>query len=285
MFSLKEDYAYQTWREHKLSCVPRDAEDLIVEVKDPAKLSVSEKAALAKRLTCSNMAIYTTQSQLDKASVLSLGSQFNLHSLDQNIGANDQGITEVEVKKDALHKRYIPYTNNPIRWHTDGYYNLSEKNIHAFILHCDTPALEGGNNALLDHELAYIHLRDTNPDYIQVLMRADVMTIPANIVDGKQTRAAQTGPVFSIDGQGHLHMRYTARTRSIEWKDDPVVAEAVEALVTFLNSDYPYIYRVTMQTGQGLICNNVLHNRTAFNDSDTQVRLLYRLRYYERFAA
>ena len=34
-------------------------------------------------------------------------------------------------------------------------------------------------------------------------------------------RAAQTGPVFSIDpASGDLHMRYTARTRSIEWKQD-----------------------------------------------------------------
>jgi hypothetical protein len=32
----------------------------------------------------------------------------------------------------------------------------------------------------------------------------------------------------------------------------------------------------------GLVCNNVLHDRAAFSDSDTQKRLLYRARYYDR---
>jgi hypothetical protein len=39
-----------------------------------------------------------------------------------------------------------------------------------------------------------------------------------------------------------------------------------------------------LQAGEGLLCNNVLHNRTAFKDSDdpTQTRLLYRGRYFDR---
>ena len=177
---------------------------------------------------------------------------------------------------------YIPYTDKPIHWHTDGYYNPLEYQIRALFLHCVSPAARGGGNALLDHEIAYIHLRDINPEYIRALSASCAMTIPANIVDGVEIRPQCTGPVFSILPGGHLHMRYTARTRSIEWKEDSVTKAAVKTLEEFLASSSPYIYRATLQPGQGLISNNVLHDRSGFEDSDNIKRLLYRLRYYQR---
>jgi alpha-ketoglutarate-dependent taurine dioxygenase len=77
-------------------------------------------------------------------------------------------------------------------------------------------------------------------------------------------------------------MRYTARTRSIEWKDDVITQKAVKTLEEFLDSESPHIYRATLQPGQGLISNNVLHDRSGFEDEDNIKRLLYRLRYYQR---
>ena len=108
------------------------------------------------------------------------------------------------------------------------------------------------------------------------------MTIPANEVDDRVVRPARSGPVFSIDGHGHLHMRFTARRRHIQWQDDALTREAVAALLELLNSDAAWIMRATLQPGQGLICNNVLHDRSAFSDSAEQRRLLYRLRFYDR---
>ena len=127
-------------------------------------------------------------------------------------------------------------------------------------------------------------MRDENPDYIRALMQPDAMTIPANIEAGVELRAAQSGPVFSVSARGALHMRYTARTRSIEWKDDRDTCLAVEFLSELLNSDSLYIIRHRLRAGQGIICNNVLHKREAFaDDADTgQTRLLYRARYHER---
>jgi len=179
---------------------------------------------------------------------------------------------------------YIPYTNRLIHWHTDGYYNALDHQIRALFLHCVSPAEKGGENALLDHEVAYIHLRDSNPEYIKAFMADDAMTIPANIVDGKEIRPDRVGTVFSVLPDGNLHMRYTARTRSIEWKSDAVTQAAVKALEEFLDSSSPYIYRATLQSGQGLISNNVLHDRSGFEDSEDVKRLLYRLRYYQRIA-
>jgi hypothetical protein len=136
----------------------------------------------------------------------------------------------------------------------------------------------------MDHEMLYLLLRDENPLYIKALMQTDVMTIPANIENGVEIRPEQTGPVFSIDElTGHLHMRYTARTRSIEWKQDPVTLAAVEAMEEILASDSPYIFRHRLSAGQGLICNNILHTRTAFEDVEgCEGRLVFRARYYDR---
>ena len=56
-------------------------------------------------------------------------------------------------------------------------------------------------------------------------------------------------------------------------------------LEDFLDSPSPYIYRATLQPGQGLIGNNVLHDRSGCNDDEEHTRQLYRLRYYQRMAA
>ena len=115
-------------------------------------------------------------------------------------------------------------------------------------------------------------------------MASDVMTIPANIKDGKEIRPDCAGPVFSVMPDGNLHMRYTARTRSIEWKDDPTVQAAAKTLSEFMQSDSPCVYRATLQPGQGLVSNNVLHDRSGFEEDEDHKRLLYRLRYYQRIA-
>jgi alpha-ketoglutarate-dependent taurine dioxygenase len=283
-FNLDDDTAYQAWRERKLESYPERIEDLIVEVNDPRRLTEAEHEAIHSRCRKTNMAIYAgpTGSDPDKAIPRLLGEQFGLNNLDCNMGADGDGITTLQVVDSEWRGSYIPYTNRPIHWHTDGYYNRPEQQIRGLLLHCVSPAVKGGENALLDHEMAYIHLRDANPDYIRVLSMAEVMTIPPNVENGIELRPARSGPVFFLLPDGNLHMRYTARTRSIEWQPDPHVQEAVGALTALLASDSRYIYRATLQPGQGLISNNVLHDRTGFDDDRAHARQLYRLRYYQR---
>lgn len=284
-FGLDNDKAYQAWREDKLENYPQKVEDLIVEVKKPASLTPAEFDSIQTLLVKTNMAVYASESgnNPDKGLPAKLGEQFGLTKLDDNMGADD-GVTSLQVVSGQWRGGYIPYTNKPIHWHTDGYYNSADHQIRALLLHCVAPAAKGGENALMDHEIAYIHLRDSNPDYINALMADDVMTIPANIVEGKEIRPERSGPVFSVMADGNLHMRYTARTRSIIWRDDAVTRAAVESLETLLQSDSPFIYRATLHSGQGLISNNVLHDRSGFEDGNDIKRLLYRLRYYQRIA-
>jgi hypothetical protein len=118
-------------------------------------------------------------------------------------------------------------------------------------------------------------------------MQPNAMAIPPNIEKGEEIRAGMTGPVFSVDSvSGQLHMRYTARTRSIEWHDDPLTREASKCITDFLASDSPYIFHHRLTPGQGVLCNNVLHARTAFKDDAAggKTRLLYRARYYDRIS-
>ncbi len=283
-FDLEDAEGYRRWREHKLAAAPRSAGELIVEVHDPRALTLNEHAALAERVRRCNMAIYASpMHEPDTDIPRLLGAQFGLVNLDANWLAGEDGVSEIRVFDKGTHQHYIPYTDRPIKWHTDGYYNPPERNIRAMVLHCVHNASGGGDNQLMDHEMAYLLLRDENPQHIEALMQADAMTIPERVDEADGVRGAQSGPVFSLDGAGHLHMRYTARTRSIEWKQDAATQAAVASLERLLASDTPHIFKTRLEPGMGLLCNNVLHDRSAFTDTPSHPpRLLYRARYLDR---
>lgn len=276
--------AFERWKGEKLANYPTSLSDLIVEIGDPRQLRKPEHDKLLSLCRKTNMAIWAGLSghDSDKQIIRRLGRSFGLEHLDHNMCADNDAITSLTVQSDALHKGYIPYTNRPIAWHTDGYYNTLEQQIHGLLLHCVRPAKEGGENELLDHEIVYLLVREENPDYIRALMHPQAMTIPANKTEGEELRPARTGPVFAIYPDGHLHMRYTDRSRSIEWLKEPLLNEAVACLKKILMTPSPWHFKGRLEAGQGLLCNNVLHTRSGFSDDDGQGRLLYRARYFDR---
>ncbi|MDD5058130.1 MAG: TauD/TfdA family dioxygenase [Sideroxydans sp.] len=283
-FDLGDTESYLRWRKQKLASAPTSINGLIVEVRDPRALTPAEHAALAERVRRCNMAIYASpRHEADTDIPRLLGAQFGLTRLDANWLAGEDGVSEIRVFDNGTRQHYIPYTDRPIKWHTDGYYNPPQREIRAMVLHCVRNAASGGENQLMDHEMAYLLLRDENPQHIAALMQADVMTIPERVDENDGVRAAQSGPVFSLDANGNLHMRYTARTRSIVWKQDAATQTAVAALEHLLASDTPHIFRGRLEPGMGLLCNNVLHDRSAFSDNPAHPpRLLYRARYLDR---
>jgi alpha-ketoglutarate-dependent taurine dioxygenase len=323
-FDLSNESGYRAWRDAKLAAYPRSVDELVVPLEDARHLTPAELAALESRCVRANMAIYSAPNQptADKSLAHELGRQLGLVRLEGNYLADEDGLSSITPAGDEgkLRGEFIPYTHKPINWHTDGYYNALDRRILGMTLHCAQDAESGGENALLDHEIAYIQLRDANPDYVAALMQPDAMTIPARMdetalsptssplpnplpragegadvtpkpIDGRGqalgqnpsiARPEQSGPVFSVDpDEGFLVMRYTARTRSIVWKDDPLTQAAVRTLADIL-SDSEYILTARLSPGMGLVCNNVLHTRSAFTDSPQHRRLLYRGRYYDR---
>ena len=283
--SAQQGRDFRAWHERKIAAYPKRADDLIVEVRDPRRLTAAEKAAILERVGRANMAVYASGcgDDPDKEIARALARQFGLRRLDPNWLADDDGVSSIRVREGAQRGDFIPYTSKPIRWHTDGYYHPPGQRIRAFILHCVREAAEGGETQLLDHELAYVLLYAANPAWARALMQPGAMTIPARTDGGAVERPAQSGPVYSFDpSDGALHMRYTARSVNIQWATDPDTAGAVQFLAQWHSEDAPFALRLKLEPGMGVICNNVLHARSAFRDDPDRPRLLYRARYYDR---
>jgi len=287
-FDLSNLTAYHAWRERKLADYPLALTDLVTNIASSEKPTDTEIRQIQTICRRYNFALYRFigGDRRSKQSVHNLAQQVGLTRIDNNLCADADSLTSLHVTSHAGQHDYIPYTNKQLSWHTDGYYNLPTEQVHSILLHCAQPALMGGESLLMDHDIAYILLRDADPAYIQALMHPQAFTIPANILRGEVIRAEQSGPVFSVTPAGNLHMRYSARQRNVQWRDDPATQAAAQFLLNLWEQDSPYILRYTLQAGEGVLCNNILHCRTSFTDSDEPAaqRLLYRGRYYDRIA-
>lgn len=284
-FDLQNNNAYQAWRAKKLRSLQRTAIQ-VVEIENPEAITPDEYQALSSQIAIFNTAIFRLKSgpAIDGKILKTFGSQFDLRHLDSNLYANNSDISELRVIDKGRRGEYIPYTDRPLGWHTDGYYNPPDTTIQAFILYCVNNASEGGANQLLDPELAYIHLRDQDDKLIEALMQPDAFTIPETIEEGKLVRPEQNNPVFQVDSaSGSLIMRYTQRKTHIQWQQDKDTQTALSLLGDLLASDSDHILNVRLTPGEGMICNNVLHNRSTFTDNPEHPRIMLRARYYDRF--
>jgi len=284
--NLDDVSGYQNWRESKLRAYDCGQNKKIVELAH-LELADAELESIVSSCNSFNYCLYRLSDPLigSKSFVRNMGLALGLRRLDGNLCSDEDNISSIQVRDTGRNSGYIPYTDKKLTWHTDGYYNSEERTIHGMVLHCVRPAQSGGENLMLDHEMAYIQLRDENPDYVSVFMQPDVLTIPPNIENNVEIRGAQSGPVFSLESSsGRLHMRYSARTRNIEWKNEGLTKEAVACMSELLSTNNPYVITYRLQAGEGIIANNVLHNRTAFIDAEPaeQKRLLYRARCYDR---
>lgn len=288
-FSLSDDDAYLTWRKGKLAGLADATNAGFVAVADLANPTKSERNELIRRCQQTNAAFYQTDSaNCDqdrlRQDLRSFSEAMGLEIAENHRSADPDGIVALTVTDAPAQRGYIPYSRKAMNWHTDGYYNPPDQQIRAMVLHCAVPAGDGGQNQFIDPELAYIRLRDQNPEFISALMHPEAMTIPENVEPDGSVRPVSIGPVFAIDSAGHLAMRYTARTRSISWRDDKITQQATQALQALLLKGDPLMTELTFAAGQGVLCNNVLHNRTGFDPDDTtsSQRLVFRVRFHNR---
>lgn len=288
-FSLDDEAGWRAWRARKLADLAARPDDPIVEIGDPARPSAGEIARLGAALARSNMAVYRTAA-LDetrsRAAVAAFTRACGLTRFESHRSAGPDGIVAIRVTDAPRQAGFIPYSDRPIGWHTDGYYawDGAERAIQSMVLHCVRPGREGGVNALMDPDIAYLRLRDRDPAFVAALMRDDVLSIPPCVEEDGTVRGETVGPVFFVDpATGGLGMRYTARKRHIAWRDDAVTRAAVAALVEIMAED-PSIVRLRLEPGMGLLADNVLHDRSGFVDAEDPAagRLLLRLRSYDR---
>ena len=284
MLDFESDYA--EWKALKLSAFGQQSGPTVIGIKNPRCLSPSEFKAIEHQCRQHNFALYRLQQahSASKQSIRSLAEQIGMRQLDQHLCADNDSVSSLKIMNIGRAQGYIPYTRHALNWHTDGYYNPLDRHIRSFLLHCIRPALQGGENMFINHELIYIHLFEQDPALIAALRQADALTIPENIQHDRQIRPPQTGPVFYRDGKSRaLQMRYTARSKSITWKNDAMLSASKKIIEALLQKDQ-YVTHYRLNSGEGIVCNNILHARSAFTNGNipAQQRLIYRIRSYNR---
>ena len=254
-----------------------------IEIGNPHRLRESERDAIADRCARFNLALYRFAcTGTDPDALSAFASAMGLQRRDLTLDADHLGIAPVRVARNTRGREMIPFTARALNWHTDGYYNAPERSVRAVVMHCAAPALNGGETTLLDPDLVYAAMHAQDPGLVEALAHTCAMTIPAHEADGTLVRPARTGPVFRfLDHPPKLHVRYTARTRSISWRSDTATTRAVAALETAIASLSAHHVQVRFKAGEGVICNNVLHRRAAFVDGEGSNRMVLRIRSFD----
>lgn len=283
-WKLNESELYNRWRAQKIDLAAQQNSLKFIKIADLANPTSSERNLILTQCSINDFAFYTSkQPETDDgiaAGLRSFTESFGLELGETHRSAGNHGVVALKVSEREHQRGFIPYSRKAMNWHTDGYYNAPEDTIRSFVLHCAHPAGQGGQNQVIDPEIAYIRLRDLSLDHVAALMTDNAMTIPANTESDGSIRPASIGPVFKVEN-GALIMRYTARTRSIEWS--PSAAPAAAALQNILENESEFLIQTTLKAGQGVLSNNALHNRTSFDPgSDASQRLMYRIRFQNR---
>lgn len=279
---------FLSWKKQKLDGYGSEYTNPPVNIADPFRIREDEYTRLIEQVRRRNFVLYRLDPEYSESpqAIMALCRQLGLAS---TIGNPESGQDHISYIHDRTQdpenpSRYIPYTSRPLNWHTDGYYYPENHKIHSFVMHCAHQAESGGENSLIDHEMLYIQMQELAPELIQCLCLPDTLTIPENAEQGKILREAFQGPVYSMDNNGCLYMRFTQRRHHIIWKQSAKVTQAITLLNSILSGPLSWKVTVRLARGEGMLCNNILHCRHAYSDSypKTPRRLLYRIRFNER---
>ncbi len=248
------------WAAKKDLDIPSNINDLKVSISDINHVSKTEISQIKQKLTKFNCCIYASGTDLDDNSKImrfaqSLGMRtFDSHNID------DSAISTISADKNENNMRYIPYTNKGLNWHTDGYYD--SKPIFSWLLHCIEPALSGGENFLLDHELA-IREYVLKYDDITCLTNNQAFSIPTDEV---AKRGDTSNYVCDMNNEyKKLHMNFSMRKENIIFNKDS--KSAMSKLIKIIKEDckkYHLTYKLSRN--EGIVSNNILHGRNAFKD-------------------
>ena len=269
---------YRRWRDRKLAGFTSDMDKLMLEIKNPYKLTDSEIKISSAIINQSNLLFFELKEDNGdiKSSLMKLAEQFGMGNFEILESSEKSGLTKIEVSTESRVKsEYVPYTNKSLNWHTDGYYNEANDPILSWLLFCQSNSSSGGENKFMDHEIAYILFNDRSDD-IKELTDDNAFIIPENIQNG---RKAVSSYVFRFLDE-KLHMRFSMREKNIIWRDD--IRASVELLKSIIRENESYQIKYRLEPNQGVFSNNIIHMRTSFTNTTNKNRLLYRLRSKKR---
>lgn len=281
-FDMDSDQDYQKWRDEKLAAYPKNVSDLVVELADMNAITKAERSRIMELVELANMCVYSAGSaDLSMDSLLKLGAQIGVTQTDKSTRhPNSDELTASGILNNA-----IPFTTRHVRWHTDATYFGSDKTIQALFLLCKRPAVDGGSNKVLDHEILYILLRDKAPDALRTLMKNDCFK-HKNPKTGEISQHLG-GKVFWTNSNGYLNHRFSFRKMDMAWSENSEILAALDILESLLLNESEFVIEGRLESGLGLISNNVVHTREKLVDSDDDAnkRLLFRARFYDRVNA
>lgn len=278
-FDLGTQDDYLKWRDEKLAAYPKNVGGLVVELGDMTAITPAEKNKIRETVERANMCVYTAgRAELQMESLLALGTQLGVTRTDKSA----RHAQSDELTDSGILNRAVPFSTRHCNWHTDATYYGSDNTIQALFLLCKRPAVEGGSNKVLDHEVLYIHLRDKDPGALEVLMNKDCFNY-RNPASG-EINPGLGGKVFWTDANGHLCHRFSFRKTDMAWSGESDVAAARNVLESLISNETEHVIEGRLESGMGLISNNVLHTREKLVDSDdaAKKRLLFRGRFYDR---
>ena len=274
MFLSSKSSEFLKWAAQKENNIPKNINEISVEIKDINRATKNEISKIRSTLDKFNSCLYRSNRDLESNScLLDFAKAVGMKTFDFNNIEASEISTISSIKSEKI--QYIPYTNKALNWHTDGYYD--KKPLFSWLLHCINPADDGGENYLLDHELA---MREyvLSYDDIEVLMNKRAITIPES---QGSNRSEISTYIFSFDNDYEkLHMRFSMRKENIKMSDNTFTAMSKLTDVIENNcSKYSITYKLSKN--EGILSNNILHGRNSFKDDKVQRKLL-RIRSYER---
>ena len=269
---------YKRWKDNKLATFTKNLDELTVQITSPNAISKPEKSMVISLLENHNIVFFHIDrvKQTNKSTIKNFASQIGLSNYELDSQSDEDGLTEIkDIKTTEKLSEYVPYTTKELNWHTDGYYTDQKNSVLSWLLFCKTSAESGGINKYLDHEIAYI-LFNNKSKRLMDLMLDDTCCIPENSITN---RKEVFNPVFMFKNK-RLHMKFSMRKKNIIWNKNSL--QAIDVLKSIIKDSSEYHITKKLDTGMGVITNNVIHMRTAFTNSRNKNRLLYRLRSKKR---
>ena len=269
---------YKRWKDNKLATFTKNLDELTVQITSPNAISKPEKSMVISLLENHNIVFFHIDrvKQINKSTIKNFASQIGLSNYELDSQSDEDGLTEIkDIKNTEKLSEYVPYTTKELNWHTDGYYTNQKNSVLSWLLFCKASAESGGINKYLDHEIAYI-LFNNKSKRLEDLMLDDTCCIPENSITN---RKEVFNPVFMFKNK-RLHMKFSMRKKNIIWNKNSL--QAIDVLKSIIKDSSEYHITKKLDTGMGVITNNVIHMRTAFTNSRNKNRLLYRLRSKKR---
>ena len=134
--NIEDNDIYQHWRANKLENYPNKTKDLTVKINTPGQPNKQQIKNIRNICYKTNMAIYEASEAIieDKDIPLKMGGSIGLNNIERSLTSERDGVSELTETSSGARTHYIPYSNKPLGWHTDGCYNHKNYPINGFLI-------------------------------------------------------------------------------------------------------------------------------------------------------